>query len=163
MQRSLEGHNAHRNDGELNDLQLQYLEMGGLVLDKENEAQRRFFIAHGYYHFIGLDIHDVWSEFGRMPGEKTYEPGMIMTMEPGLYFPADLLDAVLARLGTGEEDAARREFLEAIRPVFEKYVDIGVRIEDDILITPEGNEILTSAVPKEIDAIEAMMRGGGPR
>ena len=82
----------------------------GLVLDKENEAQRRFFIAHGYYHFIGLDIHDVWSEFGRMPGEKVYEPGMIMTMEPGLYFPADRLEAALARLGSSEEDAEMRTF-----------------------------------------------------
>jgi len=131
----------------------------GLVLDKENPAQRRFFIAHGYYHFIGLDIHDVWSEFGRMPGEKVYQPGMIMTMEPGLYFPADRLDQALARLGSNEEDEATRWFMETIRPVYEKYVNIGVRIEDDVLITEDGNEILTAAVPKEIDAIEAMMKG----
>jgi Xaa-Pro aminopeptidase len=130
----------------------------GLVLDKENEAQRRFFIAHGYYHFIGLDIHDVWSEFGRMKGEKVYEPGMIMTMEPGLYFPADRLDSALARLGSSPEELEMRRFLETIRPVFEKYVDIGVRIEDDVLITADGNEILTAGVPKEIEEIERMMR-----
>jgi Xaa-Pro aminopeptidase len=129
----------------------------GLVLDKEDQAQRRFFIAHGYYHFIGLDIHDVWSEFSRTPGEQVYEPGMIMTMEPGLYFPEDRLDAALARLGTSEEDSRMRTFLETIRPVYEKYVNIGVRIEDDVLITEDGNEILTAAVPKEIDEIEAMM------
>jgi len=133
----------------------------GLVLDKENEAQRRFFIAHGYYHFIGLDIHDVWSDFGRMPREKVYEPGQIMTMEPGLYFPEDRLDLALARLGSSPEDSEMRSFLEAIRPVFQKYIDIGVRIEDDVLITEDGNEILTSAVPKEIHEIEAMMREGG--
>jgi len=133
----------------------------GLVLDKENEAQRRFFIAHGYYHFIGLDIHDVWSEFGRMPGEKVYEPGMIMTMEPGLYFPEDRLDTALARLGSSPEDSEMRSFLEAIRPIYQKYVDIGVRIEDDVLITNDGNEILTAAVPKEIHEIEAMMKEGG--
>ena len=132
----------------------------GLVLDKENEAQRRFFIAHGYYHFIGLDIHDVWSEFSRSPGEKVYEPGMIMTMEPGLYFPEGRLDAALERLGSEEEEM--RAFLEAIRPVYEKYVNIGVRIEDDVLITEEGNEILTAAVPKEIDEIEALMREESP-
>jgi len=130
----------------------------GLVLDTENEAQRRFFIAHGYYHFIGLDIHDVWSEFGRSPGEKVYEPGMIMTMEPGLYFPTDRLGAALARLGSSPEEMEMRRFLETIKPVYEKYVDIGVRIEDDVLITADGNEILTAAVPKEIDEIERMMR-----
>lgn len=130
----------------------------GLVLDKGNEAQRRFFIAHGYYHFIGLDIHDVWSEFSRMAGEKVYEPGMIMTMEPGLYFPEDRLSSALARLGSAPEDLEMRRFLETIRPVYERYVHIGVRIEDDVLITADGNEVLTAAVPKEIDEVERMMR-----
>ncbi|MFC1639395.1 aminopeptidase P N-terminal domain-containing protein [Gemmatimonadota bacterium] len=131
----------------------------GLVLDAGNEAQRRFFIAHGYYHFIGLDIHDVWSEYTRSPGEKIYEPGMIMTMEPGLYFPEDGLDRALVRFG---DDAEMRAFLESIRPVYEKYINIGVRIEDDVLITEDGNEILTAAVPKEINEIEAMMAEASP-
>jgi len=134
----------------------------GLVLDREDQAQRRFFIAHGYYHFIGLDIHDVWSEFSRSSGEKVYEPGMIMTMEPGLYFPEDRLDSVLARLGSGEEESELRAFIETIRPVYEKYVDIGVRIEDDVLITDGGNEVLTAGVPKEIDEIEKMMAEASP-
>jgi Xaa-Pro aminopeptidase len=131
----------------------------GLVLDTENEAQRRFFIAHGYYHFIGLDIHDVWYEYIRIPGEQFYEPGMVMTMEHGLYFPEDGIDRALARL---EDDAEMRTFLETIRPVYGKYVNIGVRIEDDVLITDTGNEILTAAVPKEIDRIEAMMAEVSP-
>jgi Xaa-Pro aminopeptidase len=134
----------------------------GLVLDKENQSQRRFFIAHGYYHFIGLDIHDVWSEFSRSSGEKVYEPGMVMTMEPGLYFPRDRLDLVLARLGASPEEAELRAFIEEIRPTYEKYVDIGVRIEDDVLITDTGNEVLTAAVPKEIDEIEEMMGRESP-
>ena len=134
----------------------------GLVLDKENQSQRRFFIAHGYYHFIGLDIHDVWSEFSRSSGEKVYEPGMVMTMEPGLYFPRDRLDLVLARLGASPGEAELRAFIEEIRPTYEKYVDIGVRIEDDVLITDTGNEVLTAAVPKEIDEIEEMMGRESP-
>ena len=85
-----------------------------------------------------------------MPGEKVYEPGRIMTREPGLYFPPDRLDQALARLGSSAADTALTSFLAAIRPVYEKYVDIGVRIEDDVLITTDGNEILTAAVPKEI-------------
>jgi len=132
----------------------------GLVLDKENQAQRRFFIAHGYYHFIGLDVHDVWSEFSRRPGEKVYETGMIMTMEPGLYFPEDRLDSALGRLGADEDEL--RGFLESIRPVYEKYIDIGVRIEDDVLITEDGNEVLTAGVPKEIGEIEKMMEEAHP-
>ena len=131
----------------------------GLVLDSENEAQRQFFIAHGYYHFIGLDIHDVWYEYIRIPGEQVYEPGMVMTMEPGLYFPAGRIDRTLDRLG---DDAEMKTFLESIRPVYDKYANIGVRIEDDVLITESGNEILTAAVPKEIDQIEAMMAEASP-
>ena len=131
----------------------------GLVLDTANEAQRGFFIAHGYYHFIGLDVHDVWYEYIRSAGEKVYEPGMVMTMEPGLYFPEDRLERALAGGGI---DAEMRTFLETIRPIYQKYVNIGVRIEDDVLITQNGNEILTAAVPKEIDEIEAMMAETSP-
>ncbi len=131
----------------------------GLVLDTTNEAQRGFFIAHGYYHFIGLDVHDVWYEYIRSAGEKVYEPGMVMTMEPGLYFPEERVERALAGGGI---DAEMRTFLETIRPVYQKYINIGVRIEDDVLITQNGNEILTAAVPKEIDEIEAMMAEASP-
>ena len=51
-----------------------------------------------------------------------------------------------------------KAFIEKVEPVFKKYVNIGVRIEDDVLITPTGNEIITSEVPKEVAEIEALMK-----
>jgi Xaa-Pro aminopeptidase len=134
----------------------------GLVLDKDSQWQRRFFIQHGFGHFIGLDVHDVWYEYRRDEDEKIYEPGMIMTMEPGLYFPGDMLDSRPRRIKdlVGEDEFTA--FADKIRPVYEKYIHIGVRIEDDVLITDEGNEILTSDVPKEIKAIETMMKQKSP-
>jgi len=134
----------------------------GLVLDTTSEWQRRFFIQHGFYHFIGLDVHDVWYDYRVGIEEKTYQPGMIMTMEPGLYFPPGRLDS---RPGSLQEMVSEETFLsfaETIRPVYDKYVHIGVRIEDDVLITEEGNHVLTDFVPKEIRAIEKMMRQKSP-
>jgi len=134
----------------------------GLVLDKESEWQRRFFIQHGFYHFIGLDVHDVWYDYIRDPSEKLYEPGMVMTFEPGLYFPEGRLDSVPRRLGRIVKEEEFKSFADKIRPVYKKYVHIGVRIEDDILITEDGNTILTASVPKEIADIEKMMRDKSP-
>ena len=104
-------------------------------------------------------MHDVWYDYIRDRSEKLYEPGMIMTMEPGLYFPEGRLDKLprgwdRAKIVTEEEFKA---FADKIRPIYNKYVNIGVRIEDDVLITKDGNLILTSKVPKEIADIEKMM------
>jgi len=134
----------------------------GLVLDKESEWQRRFFIQHGFYHFIGLDVHDVWYDYIRDRSEKLYEPGMVMTFEPGLYFPEGRLDSTPRRLGRMVKEEEFKAFADKIRPVYNKYVHIGVRIEDDILITEDGNTILTASVPKEIADIEKMMRDKSP-
>jgi len=133
----------------------------GLVLDKNNPTQRRFFIAHGYYHFIGLDVHDVWYDYN-YDESTVYEPGMVMTMEPGLYFPEDKLDISKGPYSRLSNDEDFKAFIEKIRPVYNKYINIGVRIEDDILVTKEGNIILTKAVPKEIVDIEKMMKEKSP-
>ncbi|TDR82945.1 Xaa-Pro aminopeptidase [Paludibacterium purpuratum] len=96
----------------------------------ESEAYRQFYM-HGVGHMIGLDVHDVGKR--KVGGEwREFKPGMCTTVEPGLYIrPADNVP-------------------EALR-------NIGIRIEDDVLITHEGREIYTAEVPKRIDDIEALM------
>jgi len=130
----------------------------GLVLDVNSEWQRKLFIQHGFYHFIGLHVHDVWYDYSKILEDKYYKPGMIMTMEPGVYFPYDMLDTVPRRLKNlvGEEEFL--QFAEQIKSVYSRYSGMGVRIEDDILITKDGNEVLTKDVPKEISEIEKMMQ-----
>lgn len=92
-------------------------------------AHKRFYM-HGLGHWLGLDVHDV-GDYGEERDRKL-EIGMVLTVEPGLY------------LGVAED-------------IPEKYRGIGVRIEDNVLITEYGNKILTGAAPKEIADIEAIM------
>ncbi len=93
---------------------------------------RRFYM-HRTGHWLGLDVHDVGDY--KVGGEwRLLEPGMTLTVEPGLYLPA------------GEKGVGPR------------WADIGVRIEDDVLVTPDGHEVLTSATPKTIREIEALRR-----
>jgi Xaa-Pro aminopeptidase len=80
-----------------------------------------------------MDVHDVGSY--RVEGEwRELAPGIVTTIEPGLYIAPD------------------------DHSVEERWRGIGVRIEDDVLVTEDGARVLTSAVPKEIDEIEALMR-----
>lgn len=129
----------------------------GLITDSSSPWQRSLYIVHGFYHYIGLDVHDLYTFMSPETATKTYKPGMIMTMEPGLYFRPDLLDRKPQRardLSDEEWDA----FVKATRKNFKKYVNIGVRIEDDVLITTDGNRILSAGTPKEIREIEKAMR-----
>ncbi|MBT2115759.1 aminopeptidase P N-terminal domain-containing protein [Dyella sp. LX-66] len=94
-------------------------------------SYKRFFPAKTG-HWLGLDVHDVGDY--RIDGEpRILEPGMVVTVEPGLYVPP------------GE------------RSVHERWRGIGIRIEDDVAVTRDGNEVLTAAVPKEAEAIEALL------
>ncbi|OOF37135.1 Xaa-Pro aminopeptidase [Rodentibacter heidelbergensis] len=95
----------------------------------EQKAYRQFYM-HGLGHWLGLDVHDV-GEYGE-ERSRTLEVGMVITVEPGLYISQ-----------------------EANVP--EQYRGIGVRIEDNLLMTEYGNKILTAAVPKEIEEIENLM------
>ncbi|MGK0601570.1 Xaa-Pro aminopeptidase [Yokenella regensburgei] len=92
-------------------------------------AHRKFFM-HGLSHWLGLDVHDV-GEYG-VDRSRVLEPGMVLTVEPGLYIAHDA-------------------------DVPAEYRGIGIRIEDDIVITADGNENLTASVVKHADDIEALM------
>jgi Xaa-Pro aminopeptidase len=99
----------------------------------EEEKYRKFYM-HRTSHWLGMDVHDagpykVADEWRRLA------PGMVLTIEPGIYIAADFED------------------------VDPRYRGIGVRIEDDLLVTPEGNEVLSAAVPRTIEEIEGMMMG----
>lgn len=96
----------------------------------ENKAYNQFYM-HGLGHWLGIDVHDV-GDYKTIYRERILEPGMVITVEPGLYINKD-----------------------ADVPV--QYKGIGIRIEDDILITPNGNEVFTAEVPKEPELIEALM------
>lgn len=98
-------------------------DVDSLIADKAYTA----FYMHGLGHWLGIDVHDVGS--GR---DRILEPGMVLTVEPGLYINHDA-------------------------DVPECYKGIGIRIEDNILITTSGNEVLTSDVPKEPEQIEKLM------
>ncbi|WP_426364916.1 aminopeptidase P family protein [Streptomyces sp. E-08] len=94
--------------------------------------QRRWTL-HGTGHMLGMDVHDCAAARTEKYVDTTLEPGMCLTVEPGLYFQADDLT------------------------VPEEYRGIGVRIEDDILVTEDGNRNLSDALPRRAEEVEAWM------
>ena len=132
----------------------------GLITDAESRWQYLLYYFPYINHSLGMDVHDV-GDFGRTrSGGVPLEPGMVMTNEPALYFGENWI-------ATFRRGAPRRyqvepdsvdAFLQEVMPVYKKYMDIGIRIEDDILITPDGNEVLSKNTPKKIGEIEAIMR-----
>ncbi|MBA6100436.1 MULTISPECIES: Xaa-Pro aminopeptidase [Pseudomonas] len=98
----------------------------------DSEAYRAFYM-HRAGHWLGMDVHDV-GEY-KVGGEwRVLEPGMALTVEPGIYIGADN------------------------QAVAKKWRGIGVRIEDDVVVTRQGCEILTSGVPRTVAEIEALMQ-----
>jgi Xaa-Pro aminopeptidase len=113
------------------------LELGLLKGTRESviadKSYSRFYM-HKAGHWLGLDVHDCGAYF--IDGEsRLLEEGMVLTVEPGIYI--------------AEDDET----------VEERWRGIGVRIEDDILITKDGNENLTDEIPKGVEEVEAMCRG----
>lgn len=108
---------------------------GALEEQLESGDFKRFFM-HRTGHWLGMDVHDV-GDYKIDDQWRLLEPGMVTTVEPGIYIAA------------GSEG------------VDERWWDIGIRIEDDAVVTKTGCEILTADVPKSIDDIEALMRSNG--
>lgn len=114
----------------------------GLITDIESDQYRMWFM-HGNGHWLGMNVHDVG-------GGARFEPGMTFTNEPGIYIRPD----ALANLPKTPEN---EQLIAAIRPAFEKYKGIGVRIEDDMLITPQGSKWMTAALPRSLRGVEAFI------
>ncbi len=116
----------------LTDLMLDLGLLTGRKDDLLESSKYKKYYPHGIGHWLGLDVHDAGKYF--LDGNpRCIEPGMVFTIEPGLYIPFD------------DESAAK-----GLR-------GIGVRIEDNILITPVGNEVLTQNAPKEIADLERII------
>jgi Xaa-Pro aminopeptidase len=99
----------------------------------KKEAYKEFYI-HRTGHWLGMDVHDVGDY--KVDGQpRLLEPGMALTIEPGIYIPA------------GSKGVAK------------KWWDMGIRIEDDVVVTKEGCDVLSKDAPKTVDEIEALMAG----
>jgi Xaa-Pro aminopeptidase len=147
------------------------VELGILRGDAEElvaDGLTALLFPHGVGHLIGLDVHDMedlGDRAGYAPGrtrskefghrflrlDRDLEPGMAVTIEPGLYLvPAILRDQRLTASAGDRLDRARLAQFSDVR---------GIRIEDDVLVTADGHEVLTAAIPKDVAAVEAVMAG----
>lgn len=105
---------------------------GRLETNLTKQTYKRWF-PHGTSHWLGLDVHDA-GDYALDAGPRLLEEGMVITVEPGLYLPAD------------------------DKKVPERFRGIGIRIEDDVLITAQGRRVLTEDIPREPREIEAAMQ-----
>ncbi len=113
--------------------------------------QYRLYYMHALSHPIGLDVHDVdqWEQTGR------YGVGSVFTIEPGIYVRANTLEII-------PHTPRNAQLLAKIAPAVKKYANIGVRIEDDYIVTADGFERITTGAPREMDAIEREMAQRAP-
>ena len=111
--------------------------LNGSVTEIEEKELYKPLYLHRTSHWLGLDVHDVG--LYKVAGQsRALEPGMVLTVEPGVYIGEHLAD------------------------VASEWHGLGVRIEDDVVVTSDGYEVLSAAIPKRIDEIEALRRDGLP-
>jgi Xaa-Pro aminopeptidase len=120
----------------------------GLVTDPAaatgDSAQVGWWMPHSPTHGIGVDVHDPLF---------TLDPGAAFVVEPGLYIRPDVLDRLSAAPDT-------RALADALRPVVERYLHIGIRVEDSLVMTPQGPVNLSARVPRTADEIEKTVGTG---
>lgn len=107
-------------------------------------SQYTLWFMHGWGHWLGMNVHDVGDY------SEPYKEGMVTTNEPGIYIREDALEYL-------PKTPAMQALVAKIRPAFERYKNIGVRIEDDMLVTKTGTEWMTKNLPRSIADIEAFM------
>ncbi|MCA9640755.1 MAG: Xaa-Pro dipeptidase, partial [Myxococcales bacterium] len=105
----------------------------GPVSDAIKDLRYRKYYMHKTSHYLGMDVHDVGPYFENGK-PRPLQAGSVITVEPGMYIPADA-------------------------DVPEEYRGIGVRIEDDVLVTDKGQRVLSAGIPKTVDEVEAACRG----
>ncbi|HEX8564979.1 MAG TPA: aminopeptidase P family protein [Pyrinomonadaceae bacterium] len=106
--------------------------------------QYRFWAFHGLGHWLGMNVHDVGDY------NKPLAAGMVFTNEPGIYIRGDAFDYL-------PDTPETKEFLAKVRPVYERYKNIGVRIEDDLLVTNTGVEWMSKTLPRKMSEIESFI------
>jgi Xaa-Pro aminopeptidase len=120
---------------------------GPLERALEDEAHKPFY-PHQTSHWLGLDVHDV-GDYALAGESRALEAGMVLTVEPGLYF------GTAAQVAADEADKAAEG---STREAVARFAGIGVRIEDDVLVTPDGHEVLTAAVPTAPDEVARLIQ-----
>ena len=115
-------------------------------------TQAFLYMAHGLGHGIGIEVHDPPSPYPNT-ADGTFEPGNVVTIEPGIYVSTRLLDML-------PDTPKNRQMIARVRAAVVRYDNTGIRIEDDYLVTPNGAEWLSRA-PREITEVEAAMAHRG--